>query len=72
MDDDDPSSAADPRDYDVDYYQRVLRTSFASRMERALEPRIYAAVFDDPMQPSLFSETLADARPTLTIIREGT
>jgi DNA polymerase I len=71
MDDDDPTSAADPRDYDVDYYQRVLRDSFASRMERAMTPRVYAAVFDDPMQPSLFAETLADAKPTLTIIRDG-
>jgi DNA polymerase elongation subunit (family B) len=71
VDDDDPSGSADPRDYDVDYYQRVLKDSFATRMERALDPRVFAAVFDDPMQPSLFSETLENARPILTVIRDG-
>jgi hypothetical protein len=68
MDDDDPDTAADPRDYDADHYQRVLRDNFASRLERALEPRVLAAVLDDPMQPSLFADALDDARPTLTIL----
>ena len=70
-DDDDASSAVDPRDYDVEYYQRTLRDSFATRLERALDPKVFAVVFDDPMQPSLFADTLADARPTLTLIRDA-
>ena len=68
LDEDDGTGAADPRDYDVDYYQRTLHEGFATRIERALEPRVFAAVFDDPMQPSLFADALDDARPTLTIL----
>ncbi|MFO0686947.1 MAG: DNA polymerase domain-containing protein [Sandaracinus sp.] len=65
------SPGGDPRDYDTDYYARILRESFAARLERALPPEVYAATFDDPMQPSLFEASLAGARPTLTIVQTG-
>ncbi len=71
VDEEELVAEADPRDYDTDYYQRALRANFASRLERALAPEVFAAVFDDPMQPSLFGESLARARPTLTIVQTG-
>jgi DNA polymerase, archaea type len=55
----------DPRDYDIEAYVKVLRTAFASRLVRALTPEIFAAVFDEPDQPSLFAPSLRDARPIL-------
>ncbi|HSC89369.1 MAG TPA: DNA polymerase domain-containing protein [Polyangiaceae bacterium] len=61
------SDAADPRDYDVDYYLAQLRNTFASRLESALEPETFRAVFDDPLQPSLFSMALREAKPRLVI-----
>ena len=48
-------ASADPRDYDIDHYARVLHDNFASRLERAFTPEDYAAVFADPEQPSLFA-----------------
>jgi len=58
------------RDYDVDYYVRVLQTSFASRLVRALSHEDYLAVIADPEQPSLFAPKLDEARPILTILEE--
>ena len=58
----------DPRDYDVEHYVGVLRDQFASRLARALSPDIFAAVFADPDQLSLFSPSLADAKPILTVV----
>jgi len=63
---DDALQADDPRDYDVEHYVRILREQFASRLARALAPEVYAAVFADPDQLSLFAPSLADARPILT------
>jgi DNA polymerase elongation subunit (family B) len=63
------ANASDPRDYDVEHYVRSLRTNFASRLERALEPEDFAVAFADPQQLSLFAGRLADARPVLT--RQG-
>jgi DNA polymerase elongation subunit (family B) len=67
-DDEADASAPDPRDYDVEYYVRVLRDTFAERFARALDPEVFATVFGDPDQPSLFAPSLADARPILTIL----
>ena len=39
---------ADPRDYDVEHYVRVLRDTFAARLARAFTPDDFAAVFADP------------------------
>ncbi|MGE0554231.1 MAG: DNA polymerase domain-containing protein [Gemmatimonadales bacterium] len=62
----DPSDpTAEPRDYDVDHYLRVLRESFVSRLARAFRAEDFATVFDDPEQPSLFSGSLASVEPVL-------
>jgi hypothetical protein len=62
------TSARDPRDYDVDHYVRVLRDNFATRFARALDPEVYAAVFADPDQLSLFAPDLRGARAILSIV----
>ena len=56
---------SDRRDYDVEHYVRVLQNNFASRLERALAPDDFSAVFADPEQPSLFAPTLSEIRPIL-------
>jgi DNA polymerase, archaea type len=61
----DDASAADPRDYDVEHYARVLRDNFAVRLSRALAPDDFAAVFASPDQLSLFAPSTADMRPVL-------
>jgi DNA polymerase elongation subunit (family B) len=58
----------DPRDYDVAYYVRLLRATFAARLARAFTTEDFAALFDDPSQPSLFApplEALGAIRPIL-------
>lgn len=57
---------AAPRDYDVAWYTRLLRDSFASRLARAFTERDFAAVFPEPDQLSLFAPAIADARTVLT------
>ncbi|RKG73387.1 hypothetical protein D7W79_25685, partial [Corallococcus exercitus] len=59
-------------DYDVEYYVRLLKDSFAARLARGLAPEDFATVFADPDQPSLFTPSLEDARPVLNVIREPT
>jgi hypothetical protein len=44
----------DKRDYDIDHYARVLRGTFAARLETAFSPADFEAVFADPNQLSLF------------------
>jgi DNA polymerase I len=63
-------AASDPRDYDVEYYARLLRETFAARLVRGLKPEDFATVFADPGQPSLFAPSLAEARPVLTLLRD--
>ena len=53
------------RDYDVDHYERLLRTQFAARLARAFTPDDFAAVFADPDQLSLFAVPLETIRPIL-------
>ena len=67
-DDADRALASDPRDYDAEYYVRLLRETFAARLARALTPEDFATVFDDPGQPSLFTPLLTKARPVLTVV----
>ncbi|HEX8275685.1 MAG TPA: 3'-5' exonuclease [Longimicrobiaceae bacterium] len=59
--------AADPRDYDVEHYARVLRDSFAVRLARALAPADFAALFADPDQLSLFAPPPAAMHPVLDV-----
>jgi hypothetical protein len=63
--DDAVAESADPRDYDVDHYGRVLRDTFAARLARALTPSDFAAVFADPDQLNLFAPSTAEMRPVL-------
>jgi DNA polymerase elongation subunit (family B) len=57
---------ADRRDYDVDYYARLLRETFAIRLARAFTPAGYEAVFADPYQMSLFTPAISTIRTVLT------
>jgi len=61
----------DRRDYDVKHYGRVLRETFAARLERAFTNADYEAVFADPEQMSLFAPDLATVRPVLKVVVEG-
>jgi DNA polymerase elongation subunit (family B) len=63
---DDEAPAPDRRDYDVEYYVRLLRETYAERMARALNPVDFAVVFADPDQLSLFSPSVEAIRPVLT------
>ena len=63
--DEEPSAGADPRDYDVDHYARVLRDTYAARLARALAPSDFAAVFADPDQLTLFAPPTSEMRPVL-------
>jgi len=66
----DQAGVPDPHDYDVDYYLRLLRETFAARLARGLRADDFAAICAAPEQPSLFERSLADARPILTILGE--
>jgi hypothetical protein len=74
LDDEDAEDAGeqrgDRRDYDVEYYVRLLGATFASRLERALDPEVFAEVFADPRQLGLFTRAFEQARPTLTLLRD--
>jgi hypothetical protein len=61
-------AAADPRDYDVEHYVRLLRDTYASRLERAFHPDDYSAVFADPDRPGLFARPIEEIRPVLTVL----
>ena len=61
----------DPRDYDVAHYLRVLRDTYAARLERAFAPVDFATVFADPEQPSLWSGALTGVQTVLTPMREA-
>ena len=70
VEDQDDGAAADasrdPRDYDVPYYVRLLRDTYASRLARAFSPPDYDAVFADPTQMSLFTPSLIAMKPILS------
>jgi DNA polymerase, archaea type len=55
-------------DYDVEYYLRVLRESYAARLARALTPEDFAALVADTEQLALFASDLSQARPVLTVL----
>jgi DNA polymerase, archaea type len=60
-----PARGDDPRDYDVEYYMRVLHDTFAARLARAFTPDDFATVFADPDQLSLFARPLSAIVPIL-------
>ena len=55
----------DPRDYDVDWYVRLLRDTYAARMVRAFTVNDFAAVFPHPDQLSLFTPEIGGVRTIL-------
>ena len=59
------SEQTDARDYDVPYYVRLLRTSFAERLITAFTPSDFATVFADTQQLPLFVSALDDIRTVL-------
>lgn len=67
-----PESGQDARDYDVAYYVRLLRDTFAARLARALAPEDFAATFADAEQLSLFDARLEQARPVLNVLFDAT
>jgi hypothetical protein len=66
VDFDETEGEADPRDYDVEYYVRQLRETFAARLARALRPDDFDGVFADPDQLSLLPPSFETMRPILT------
>ncbi len=54
------------RDYDIDHYVRLLRTTYAERLARAFTPEDFATVFADADQLSLFAPSIQSIRPVLT------
>jgi DNA polymerase, archaea type len=64
-------SDPDPRDYDVDYYLRLLRETYGARLARGLSPEDFAAVCAAPEQPSLFERPLSRAKPVLTVLSDA-
>jgi DNA polymerase elongation subunit (family B) len=64
----DDRSSSDARNYDVEYYVRVLRETFAARLSRALSPDDFAVLFADPEQPTLFPTPLSRIHPVLTVM----
>ena len=55
----------DPRDYDVEWYVRQLRETFAARMVRAFTTDDFAIVFPHPDQLSLFAADIGTVRTVL-------
>jgi DNA polymerase, archaea type len=64
----DGADAPDPRDYDVEYYVRLLLTTYAERLARAFTPEDFGVVFADPDQFSLFAPPVHSVRPVLTVL----
>ncbi|MEP7272198.1 MAG: DNA polymerase domain-containing protein, partial [Acidobacteriota bacterium] len=62
-----PTSVGDRRDYDVEYYIRVLRDTYAARLARAFSVHDFSVVFSNPDQPSLFAPSLESILPVLRI-----
>jgi DNA polymerase elongation subunit (family B) len=58
----------DPRDYDAEYYVRLLRETYAERLARAFTSDDWAALFGDPAQPSLFDPPVETIQPVLTTL----
>jgi hypothetical protein len=65
------TAVVDPRDYDADYYVKLLRATFAARLATALTPDDFAALFVDPDQLSLFAPPISEVRTILTPVPEA-
>jgi DNA polymerase elongation subunit (family B) len=65
----DDATADHPRDYDADYYVRLLRSTYAERLARAFTAHDFAVVFADVDQLDLLSPSLDGIRPVLKRLR---
>ena len=65
----DETEGADVRDYDAEHYARLLRDTFAARLERAFRPADFEVVFGDPDQMSLFAPPIETIGTVLTTYR---
>jgi len=63
---DDGSGDEDARDYSVDYYVRLLYTTYAQRLARAFTPLDFTTVFADADQFSIFQPPIESVRTVLT------
>ena len=61
----DDATADDPRDYDAEYYVRLLRSSYAERLARAFTAEDFAVVFADAEQMDLLAPPVAGITPIL-------
>jgi hypothetical protein len=69
---DEGAPGADPLDYDVEHYARVLRDTYAARLARGLAPGDFDALFVDPEQLSLFAMPAGEMRTVLSaVVRAG-
>ncbi len=59
------SDADDPRDYDVEYYARLLRRIYATRLARAFTAIDFESVFADELQLPLFESHHGHIRTVL-------
>jgi DNA polymerase elongation subunit (family B) len=62
------AAMGDLRDYDVDYYVRLLRVTYAERLSRAFTPHDFETVFANPDQFALFVPSIESVTPLLTIL----
>jgi DNA polymerase elongation subunit (family B) len=61
----------DPRDYDAEYYARLLGATYATRLARAFTPDDFAALFADPARPSLFAPPIESIQSILSQLSES-
>jgi hypothetical protein len=67
---DDEAPSPDLRNYDVDYYVRLLRASYAERLARAFTPEDFDAVFADADQYALFAPSVESIPAILTSLSQ--
>ncbi|MDQ2890415.1 MAG: ribonuclease H-like domain-containing protein [Gemmatimonadota bacterium] len=60
------ATAGDARDYDAEYYAKLLRTSYAERLVRAFKPEDFSLLFAATDQLSLFESSVDEIHPILT------
>ncbi len=60
------SAEEDPRDYSIDYYVRLLHTTYAQRLARAFTPLDFTTVFADADQFSIFQPPIEAVHTVLT------
>jgi DNA polymerase I len=63
------AASNDPRDYDIDFYTRVLRDTFAARLARAFTAEDFETVFADTRQRNLFEASISNIRAILSVVR---